>query len=168
VLEGVVEFYAIDPVIRADVKKHLECAKDEDLSVSGLMRFGGGKHSLDEAAKDRIDKFVARLDKQTSKWGVFGFASEEGNAEQNRKLSWQRACEVKRYICKKRGCSSCDAGCKTYLKDKSLKMEAEHKCTGASGDRKTDFPIICLGEEHFINGVADSRSVAIAACGKED
>ena len=78
-LHGVVEFYAVDPAIRADVKQHLKCDGGKRLSVSGLIRFRGGEHSLnDDAAKDRIDNFVAGIDKQASRWGVFGFASESG------------------------------------------------------------------------------------------
>ena len=166
-LHGVVEFHAIDPAIRADVKEHLKCAEDERLSVSGLIRFRGREHSLDDAAKDSIGSFVTRIDKRASRWGVFGFASEAGDVEENRKLSWRRACAVKEYICKDDVDSPlCKLECKTYPKDKDGDGEAEtgHKCVPAGGDKETGAPICFLGEEHFINGVADSRSVVIAAC----
>ncbi|MDE0156943.1 MAG: hypothetical protein OXS28_15265 [Gammaproteobacteria bacterium] len=164
-LHGVVEFYAIDPAIRSDIKEHLKCDNGKHLSVSGLIRFSGGEHSLDGAAKDSIGSFVTRIDRRASRWGVFGFASEAGDAEENRQLSWQRACAVKEHICKNDADSSlCKLDCETYPKDRSGRTATRLQCLPVEGDEKT-YPLICfLGEQHFINGVADSRSVVIAAC----
>ena len=166
-LHGVADFYAIDPAIRADVKEHLKCDGGKRLSISGLIRFRGREHSLDDAATDSIDSFVTRIDKQASRWGVFGFASEAGDIEENRKLSLRRACAVKEYICKDDVASPlCKLECKTYPKDKDVVGEAKtgHRCLPADGNKETGDLICFLGEEHFINGVADSRSVVIAAC----
>ena len=166
VARGAVETQVIDTTVRAVVLKQMGCAPGERLSVSGFIRFPRNTASIDDVIKGRIDAFTRQVGDSGKKWGVFGFASEEGNIEENRKLSWQRACAVKKYICKNCGCSSCDIGCSTYPKDKGKKVKTGHKCTITGGKQETGFLIKFLGEEHFINGVADSRSVVIAACRK--
>ena len=160
-IHGAVEYYAIDRAILTEVKGHLKCNEDERLFISGIIRFPGGEYSLDDAAKDRMDSFATRVGGQAGKWGIFGFASVERGDEMNRKLSWQRACAVKKYICEKNSRSQCEAGCKTYPGNKE---KAGSQCIGASGNPAKGFLTCFLGEEHFINGVADSRSVVMAAC----
>ncbi len=163
-LHGVVEFYAIDPAIRALLNKHLKCDDSKPLSVPGLIRFQSNEHSPDLNAQANIDDFVARIDMLKNKWGVFGFASEEGNAEHNRTLSWQRACKVTKHIAGKHNCTTNNLDCSTLPDGWEMNVDVNYKCTGANGDPNRDFLIKFLGEQHFINGVADSRSVVIAAC----
>ena len=166
-IHGALELHAIDPAIRAEVKEHLKCP-DKRLSVSDIIRFPIGEYSLDDPAETgKIDNFVMRIDKRASKWGVFGFASESGGKEGNRKLSWQRACEVTKYICGKHDCESSGIDCIKYPKGKDGKEGVVHTCT-TPGNQKTEFLIRFLGEDHFINGVADSRSVVIVACKRND
>ena len=162
-LHGAIEFYAIDPVIRSHLRRYLNC-DNKRLSVPGLIRFQSSEHSLNRDAKVNIDDFVERIDRHKNKWGVFGFASEEGNAGHNRALSWQRACEVTKHIAAKHNCATNNLDCSTIPDGWEMNMHIKHKCPGVNGHPNRDFLIRFLEEQHFINGVADSRSVVIAAC----
>lgn len=157
-----VELDAVVPGLSARIQKQMGCADSEHLKVSGFIRFSNNDDSINKIAKKRIDDFMAG-DKRAGGWDVIGFASEAGEKERNRELSRQRACAVKKYICENNGRSQSDAGCKACPKDKGKEVEAGYKCT-VSGNRETEFLACFLGEEHFINGVADSRSVVIVAC----
>lgn len=156
---------AVAPGLREYIRKQMQCAAAGELKVSGFIRFSNNNAEINDAAeKMKINDFVERIDKQASRWGVFGFASEAGGKKRNRKLSWQRACGVKDYICKDYDCQSCDIDCNTYPKGQGGKVKVEQACTVSRGDPKSELLIHSLGEDHFINGVADSRSVVIAAC----
>ena len=158
------EFRAMDPAIRAEVKKHLICPDGTRLTISDIIRFPIGKHSLNDAAVDGVENFLCKVGGQATDWRIYGFASGEGGEGVNRELSRQRACAVNKYICENNDRLQCDASCKTYPGNKGKKAEAGPQCVGANGNTKNDFLTCFLGEEHFINSVADSRSVVIAAC----
>lgn len=158
----------VAPDLREHIRAQMNCAAD-DLKMSGFIRFSNNNASINDVAqKMKINEFVARIDKRASRWGVFGFASEAGEKDRNRKLSWQRACGVTKYICNEYNCQSSGLDCNTYPKDRGEKVEVKHTCTVSDGNSKNKFLIYPLGEDHFINGVADSRSVAIAACGARE
>ena len=162
-IRGVAEFRAIDPAIRAEVKQHMNC-DGKRLTISDIIRFPIGESSLGDAAVDRMDNFRCRVGGQATDWRIFGFASGEGGKDMNRELSWQRACEVTKYICGKHGCEPCDIDCGKYPEDKGGEAAVLQGCAVPDGNTKSDLSIHFLGEEHFINGVADSRSAVIAAC----
>ena len=156
---------AVAPGLRGYIQKQMNCADKEHLKMSGFIRFSNNNAEINDAAeKMKINEFVARTDKRGTKWGVFGFASEAGEKDSNRKLSWQRACGVTKYICNEYNCQSSGLDCNTYPKDQGEKVEVKHTCAVSDGNPKSEFLIYPLGEDHFINGVADSRSVVIAAC----
>ena len=163
-LHGVVELRAIDPAIRVEVRKHMDCNENQRLTLSDVIRFPIGKSSLEGAAPDRIDNFLCRVGDRATGWRIFGFASGEGGKRVNQELSWQRACAVTNYICGKHNCESCGIDCGKRPKGEGGEAEVAHTCAVPGGNPKSDFSIHFPGEEHFINGVADSRSVVIAAC----
>ncbi len=158
----------VAPGLREHIRAQMNCAAD-DLKISGFIRFSNNNASINDAAeKMKINKFVARIDKRASRWGVFGFASEAGKKDRNRKLSWQRACGVTKYICNEYNCQPSGLDCNTYPKDQGENVEVKHTCAVSDGNPKSEFLIYPSGEDHFINGVADSRSVVIAACGAQE
>ncbi len=161
-LHGVVELRAIDPAIRVEVRKHMACGENQRLTLSGVIRFPIGTSSLEGAAPDRIDNFLCRVGDRATGWRIFGFASGEGGKDMNQELSRQRACKVTQYICRKHRCESCDIDC--GKRPEGGEAEVAHTCAVPDGNPKSDLFIHPLGEEHFINGVADSRSAVIAAC----
>ena len=161
-LHGVVELRAIDPAIRVEVRKHMACGENQRLTLSDVIRFPIGTSSLEGAAPDRIDNFLCRVGDRATGWRIFGFASGEGGKDMNQKLSRQRACQVSKYICEKRDCESCGIDCGKL--PEGGEAEVAHTCAVPDGNPKSDLFIHPLGEEHFINGVADSRSAVIAAC----
>ena len=156
----------IDQRLRTRIEKQMACTDGEKLVVSDFIRFPGGKYSITYAEKDKIKvhNFMCEVGEQVTKWRVFGFASEEGSRKTNLELSWKRACEVKKHISKKYIYPPIDIDRNTSPKDGASEMGAGHRCTGDSGSPEDNFSVISLGEEHSINGVADSRSVVIAAC----
>ena len=155
---------AVAPGLSAHIREQMACSEGE-LKMSGFIRFSNNNADVSDAA-EKIKEFVARIDKQASRWGAFGFASESGEKDRNLELSWQRACAVKQYICENNSHLQCRADCKTYPGDNDKKEKAMPQCVGAGadGNPKDEFLTCFLGEQHFINGVADSRSVVIAAC----
>ena len=158
-----VERGAVVPELSERIWEQMGCPADKRLKMSGFIRFSNNDATIKAPAKTRIDNFVEEIDKQGTKWGVFGFASEAGEKKRNRELSWQRACKVTKYISDKYNCVTSGLDCKTCPKGKNGKVDVRYKCP-ASGNRETEFLIRFPGEDHFINGVADSRSVVIAAC----
>lgn len=154
----------IDHRLRKRIRKKMDCNDGEELFLSKYIHFPTGGDSIESAEKCKINDFMRNDGARATKWGVFGFASESGSNEMNRELSWQRACAVKEFICDNDNPPSCQTDCKPYPKDGGGQAATGLQCLPAEGDEKTD-PLICfLGEQHFINGVADSRSAAIAAC----
>ena len=151
-LHNAVEIRGTGERLRADLGKRMGCAADERLSVSDYIQFASNASSIDAAAKNKINDFVCRVGGQATKWGVFGFASEPGDDKLNRSLSWKRACEVTKQICNASG-FDCENG--------PDKEGTEMKC----GDKSVR--VFGQGEEHFINGAANSRSAVIAACTAE-
>lgn len=162
--QGTVVASNIDQRLRKRIRKKMDCNDGEELFLSKYIHFPIGKSSTEPAEKCKITEFMRNDGARATKWGVFGFASESGSNEMNQKLSRQRACAVKAFICKNDDPPLCQTDCKPYPKDGGGQAATGLQCFPAEGDEKTD-PLICfLGEQHFINGVADSRSVVIAAC----
>lgn len=149
-IRNAVEMKDTDRKLLEGIKNNMDCGGGKEPVVSDYIHFKSGDSSLGPIAKNRIDEFVCRVGDQATKWRVFGFASESGRQEHNRKLSWKRACEAT-----KRLCGLNDLDCKKYDPNK---RPTEVQCR--------DKPVVLFeqGEEHFINGAANSRSVVIAAC----
>lgn len=150
------EIQVTDAAARRYIKDRMDCAEDEQVDVSDYIRFKSGSFTPDPVAKYRIDEFVCRVRSQATKWGVFGFASESGKKTDNKKLSGKRACEAIKHSCKQP-----EFDCKA--KDSHITIR-EMACKNPGVGDPHDFLIEYLGEDHPINGIANSRSVVIAAC----
>ena len=159
--QGTADASNIEQRLRQRIRQKMCCNK---VAFSEYIHFPTGQHSIETAEKGKITEFMRSDGARATKWGVFGFASEAGRTKRNLELSWQRACNVKKYICENNDRLQCTPDCEKYPEDKVKKEKAGHQCVAVSEDSNSNFPICFLGEQHFINGVADSRSVVIAAC----
>ncbi len=135
--------YITEELLRTRIAEEMDCGEDQ-LVVSKFVRFGQNAATLDsdrkERAREKVAAFVKAWKKQGGdtlpEWTLFGFASADGEREGNDGLARQRATTVKNLLC---NILNCDANGMT------ITVEG-------------------LGEDHPINGVANSRSARIAGC----
>ena len=134
--------------LHASVEQKMGC-KTNQLRMSGLILFGNDKSDLRAQAYYEIDSFLN--DKEPPRTTtVFGFASPDGDRGGNKELARERACKVANTVC---AVIDQDQGYFEY------QAETIDKC----GCPKVGV-IVEQGEDHFINGIANSRSAVIAAC----
>ena len=107
---------------------------DDQLCMSGFIRFARGEFDIRDKEIEKIKDF--KCDNQVPETGlkVFGFTSADGEKIINDDLSRCRACVVKNLLCEVSN-GDCD-----------------------------DISTETIGEDHPINGVANSRSAVIAVC----
>lgn len=135
--------YITEELLRTWITEEMGCGEDR-LVVSEFIRFGWNAATLESARKERAREQVSAFVKAWKKhggdtppqWRVFGFASADGERGRNDGLARQRAVAVKNVLC---NILDCDAN-------------------------GTTIKIQKLGEDHPINGVANSRSARIAGC----
>ena len=153
-IHNAVEVKVTDKRLLAEIERDMKCAEGQQLIVSDYIRYASDSSFVDTVARDRINDFICRVGNQTSKWEVFGFASEPGSDGRNQELSWKRACEVKKQLC-----NDPDFDCESnYDQENPEKGDKELNC----GDKSVQ--LFGKGSAHFINGTANSRSAVIAAC----
>ena len=124
--------------VRQYISQQMNCDKDR-LEISEFFRFGRNKAKLDPTEKQKVFTFVDEWKKkwvdQSAQCKVFGFASADGEQTGNNNLSSERVKEVKNLLGGKPN-PLCD-----IIEDGEV-----------------------MGEDHPINGVANSRSARIAVC----
>ena len=130
------------------VEETMNCGTGQ-LVTSGLILFGNDKSDLRAQAFYEIDSFLNDTAPPPNTM-VFGFASPDGLRGENEKLAGERACEVANMIC---AVINQDHG---YI-DYQAELTGNCGCSGVG-------TIADKGEDHFINGVANSRSAVVAAC----
>lgn len=140
--------YVTESLLRQYVAKEMECTEDgQQIHISKFIRFNRDKAEIgaNPASKANIDNFVSRWVGKDRRggWAVFGFASPDGERTRNNKLSSDRAKAVKGQMCPSKNEADCIA--------KFGKIELKDS-----------------GENHPINGVANSRSAVIAVCVQQD
>ena len=127
------------------ITEKMECSKeDRQVRISKFIRFNRDKAEIGtdpthERKIENIENFVGKwAGKDGSvRWTVFGFASPDGEQQKNKNLSKERANAVKDQMC--------------------LHSAIDCERPGAT-------KLECGGENHPINGVANSRSAVIAVC----
>ena len=126
---------------RAFIRKEMDCTADDGrFDMSEFIRFDLGKDTLKVAAEEQIATFMNRPGR-INRMKIFGFTSPDGDGGHNDSLSVDRA--------------------------KVVKDEVESKYKGYLPAGTYDVPTNPIGENHSINGIANSRSVVIAACRSE-
>lgn len=131
--------------LHASVEQKMGCKTDR-LRMSGLILFGNNRSDLRAQAYYEIDSFLN--DKATPPDStVFGFASPDGGRGGNKELARERACKVANMVCA------------VINQDVGHPAETGDPC----GCQRVSV-IVEKGEDHFINGIANSRSAVIAAC----
>ena len=145
------EDYVTEKLLRPYIVKEMKCSESE-VQISGFIRFGRDEpdpksassyFNNDPSDRRTIQKFAAEWRKTAKKWKVFGFASLDGAENMNRDLSKKRATAAQVELCSVLGLKS--------------KPDCDEKITTAKG-----------GEDHPINGVANSRSAIVAVCTKQE
>ena len=140
--------YVTEGLLRQYITEKMECAKDgRQVHISEFIRFNRDEANIkaDPANEKKIDNFVSRWAGKdgVGRWAVFGFASPDGERTRNNKLSSRRVEAVKGQMCPSKNEDECKA--------KFGKIEFKDS-----------------GENHPINGVANSRSAVIAVCVQQD
>ena len=130
------------------VEGTMNCAAGR-LVVSDFILFENDRSELREQAAGKVDDFLKRS-KNPPDFMVFGFASPDGHRGENEELAGERACKVAHEVCAK---VDQDHGYFEYA------AKSDDNCGCRRVRINTD-----VGEDHFINGVANSRSAVIAAC----
>ena len=142
----------IPPVTESEVHSYvensMECGTGRP-GMSDFILFENDKSALRAQAYHKIDIFLEES-KNSSKTTVFGFASPDGNRGENMELAGERACMVANVVCA------------VVNQDYGI-FEHQAKTTGSCGCPEVRI-IADRGEEHFINGIANSRSAVIATC----
>ena len=138
--------YVTESLLRQYVTKEMECTEEgQQVHISKFIWFNRDDSEVETnpANKGNIDKFVSRWVGKIDQWTVFGFASPDGERTRNDSLSEDRAEAVKGLMCPFNKKTDCEAKFGTIeIKDS--------------------------GENHPINGVANSRSAVIAVCVQQD
>ena len=139
--------YTTEALLQERIAKEMACDEGREPQVSGFIRFNKGSANFNDFSvnSEEINGFIQKVERdQIEKWGVFGFASPDGEQGTNKNLSEDRAEAVRDRFCCVLNCSSQKPDCKEHI------------------------TIIKAGEDYPINGVANSRSAVIAACVKQD
>lgn len=133
--------------VRQYVSQQMDCDKDQKIEISEFILFERNESKLDLDGEDhrknhrkqrerqRVHDFADEWKKTATQWKVFGFASADGEQTGNNNLSSKRAEEVKNLLCD----------------------ELNTPCNNVKAEKG-------MGEDHPINGVANSRSARIAVC----
>lgn len=142
--------YVTESLLRQYVAEEMECTEEgQQVHISKFIRFNRDKAEIEAnpANKDNLDNFVSRWVGKDGVVGraVFGFASPDGERKRNNSLSGKRAEAVKDRMCPPS--SNNEADCKAEFGNIEIKDS---------------------GENHPINGVANSRSAVIAVCVQQD
>ena len=154
-IQNVHDLASIHPVTERELYAHIEdemnCGGDKLLLYEFLL-FNKGEHELRDRARRQIDYFRAKKGSIESV-KVHGFASADGGLAHNQDLASNRACTVAGYMCNGRGTNNNNVDCAGFADP-----------AGMSCNEMNIQVIGSHGEDHFINGVANSRSAVIAAC----
>lgn len=136
---GALRENVIENEMPGSISRHMNCEGGR-LEVSEFIRFERDESELSrDSEEEKVSAFARAWKDESTKWAVFGFASADGEQGGNKELSHKRAVSVKNLLCK---ALDCDA-------------------------KGTEITAQGLGEDHSINGVANSRSVRIAVCVNE-
>ena len=119
----------------------MECENEAPDKMSDLIRFARNSDEVREQQSLEIGFFTLRLNSTDANLKVFGFASAEGIEASNSGLAASRAENV--FAEMEQWCGRILDGCPEF-------------------DR--DSVVVPVGEDHFINGVANSRSAIMAVC----
>ena len=125
---------------RVDILKKMICGNGGRPDMSEFILFKRKSKKLEGMAEEQIAKFMKRPGRM-NRMRIFGFTSPDGDGGHNGNLSGGRAEAVKKEV---------ESKYKDYL-------------PAGTHNVLTD-PI---GENHSINGIANSRSAVIAACRSE-
>ena len=154
-IQSVHDMASIHPVTERELYAHIEdemnCGGDKLLLYEFLL-FNKGKHELSDRARWQIDYFRGKPGSPKSV-KVHGFASADGGLAHNQHLASNRACTVAGYMCNGTGTNNNNVDCAGFADPAGM------SCNGMNIQ-----VIGSHGEDHFINGVANSRSAVIAAC----
>ena len=145
--------YRIPPVTESEVQSYVANAMDCDAGrpdMSDFILFENDKSDLRAQAYHKMDVFLEK-DHHSSKPTVFGFASADGRRGENMELAGERACTVANVVC-------------AVVNQDYGYFARQARTVGNCGCPEVRI-IADKGEDHFINGVANSRSAVIAACG---
>ena len=143
--------YVTESLLRQYVAKEMKCTEEgQQVHISKFIWFSRDDSKIEtnpanKDNKDNIDNFVGKWAGKdgVGRWVVFGFASPDGERTRNGSLSKDRAKAVKKRMCP---------------------SDNEADCIAKFGKIK----IKDSGENHPINGVANSRSAVIAVCVQQD
>ena len=118
----------------------MACENEAPVKMSDLIHFALNRDDIREQQSLQIGLFTLGLNMTDVNLKVFGFASADGIETDNSTLAESRANNV--FTEMNRWCQRIVDGCPTF----------------DSAD------VVAVGEDHFINGVANSRSAIIAIC----
>ena len=134
------------------IQGEIQCETTPPL-FSEFLLFKKGKSELDSQVKHKITSFRDKI-KGFELAKVHGFASADGQSGHNQELASRRACVVAENLCPDKENNDYDGiDCAEFIEEEGK------DCNGMKVQ-----VLASHGEDHFINGVANSRSAMIAAC----